>query len=232
MIPTPALAGEGAGGTRASTSTPLGFPARAVRTIDVGAISTWLLTFAVVLYLALDGGGYDLVVRNQLAIALWWGLLLCGVLGLLANRPRGRLAWFAAGSFGCFLLWTGIASTSSVSIERSLDELSRVACYLGVFALGLSIHRDRERAIRHTAGALATAVVVVAAVAVLSRARPETFAAAQQTASLLPNVRARLSWPLNYWNGLATLMVLGLPLLVAIACSARRLLIRAAAAGA
>lgn len=232
MNPTPAIAGRPEGGTGASASTPVGLPARSLQKVDVGAASVWLLTFAVVLYLALDGGGYDLVVRNQLGIAVWWGLLLCGALGLLANRPRGRLAWFAAGGFAGFLLWTGITATSSVSAERSLDEVSRVACYLGVFALGLSIHRDRQRAIRHTTSALAAAVAVVAAVAVLARLRPDTFAGAGQTGSLLPYIRVRLSWPLNYWNGLASLMVLGLPLLLSVACSARRLLIRAAAAGA
>jgi hypothetical protein len=231
MTPTPVIAGgpEGTGGTTAVT--PVGLPARAWQTIDVGAVSTWLLTFAVVLYLALAGGGYDLVVRNQVGIAVWWGLLLCGVLGVLANRPRGRLAWLAGGAFGCFLLWTGITATSSVSFERSLTELSRIACYLGVLALGLSIHRDRDRAIRHTVAAVASAVAVVAVLAVISRLRPLTFANATQTASLLPNVRGRLAWPLNYWNGLATLMVLGLPLLLAMACSARRLVTRAVAAG-
>lgn len=204
---------------------------RGWRAIEPRFIAAWLLSFAIVLYLALDGGGYDLVVRNQVGIAVWWGVLLCGVLGLLPNRPRGRIAWIAAGGLGCFLLWTGLGVTWSVSTERSFAELSRVACYLGVFALGLAIHRDREQALRHTLGAMATAVTVVAAVAVLSRLRPETFSAAGQTASLLPGTQGRLAWPLNYWNGLSELMVLGLPVLLGLACSARRLVIRATAAG-
>jgi O-antigen ligase/polysaccharide polymerase Wzy-like membrane protein len=49
---------------------------------------------------------------------------------------------------------------------------------------------------------------------------------------LLPSTRGRLAWPLNYWNGLAALMALGLPALLGLACSARKLVIRAAAAGA
>src|SRR5262249_10451747 len=58
----------------------------------------------------------------------------------------------------------------------------------------------------------------------------DLFAGAQQTASFLPGTEGRLGWPLNYWNALAALMALGLPLLLGTATSARTLLVRAAAA--
>jgi O-antigen ligase len=107
-----------------------------------------------------------------------------------------------------------------------------VAGYLGVLALGVGLHRDREAAVRHTIAAIASAIVIVAALAVASRLHPGLFSGAQQTESFLPGTQSRLSWPLNYWNALAALTALGLPLLLAIATSARTLRAQAAAAGA
>jgi hypothetical protein len=134
--------------------------------------------------------------------------------------------------FGGFVVWTALATTWSLSSERSLDELSRVACYFGLLLLGISIHRERGRAVRHTVHAVAAAVVLVACLALASRLRPELFGAAHQTATYLPGTEGRLGWPLNYWNALAALLALGLPLLLSIATSARTLPGQAAAAGA
>ncbi len=200
--------------------------------VDVHGASVWLLTFAIVLYLALNGGGYDLVVRNQVGIAVWWGVLVTALLGLLPVGRFGLTARVSVLLLGVFVVWTGVTSSWSASIERSFEQLSLVACYLGFFVVGLCVHRDRERAIRQTLGSVATAIALVALLAVISRLRPGTFPNAQQTAALLPNTKSRLSWPLNYWNGLGALMALGLPLLLAVATSARRLLLQAAAAGA
>ena len=73
---------------------------------------------------------------------------------------------------------------------------------------------------------------MVACLALASRLRPDLFPAAYQTASFLPGAAGRLGWPLNYWNALAALMALGVPLLLAIATSARTLWAQAAAAAA
>jgi len=205
---------------------------RALRQLDTRMVSVWGLTCAVVLYLALDGGGYDVVVRNQVGVVVWWAVLVAAAVGVI---PGGRLSSQARGAIamlGAFVVWTALAATWSQSSERSLDELSRVACYLGVLLLALMLHRDRETALRNTLGALGTVIVAVAAVAVISRLRPGSFSGAGQTAAFLPGSHQRLAWPLNYWNGLAALMAVGLPLLLAIAASARRLIVQAIAAGA
>ena len=200
--------------------------------IDVRAAAIWVLAGGLVLYLAVDGGGYDLIVRNQAGIVVWWVVIVGAAAGVLPAGRFGRLAWAGLALFGAFAIWTALASTWSISSERSLQELSRVVCYLGVLVLGLAVHRDRESAVRHTIAAVGAAVAVVAALAVLSRLRPEMFSGAGQTASFLTGTHGRLAWPLNYWNGLAALMALGLPLLLAIATSARTLRSQAMAAGA
>jgi hypothetical protein len=203
-----------------------------LRRLRPDAVRTWALVATVVLYLSVDGGGYDLVVRSQVAIVVWWIVLVGAAWGLLPAGRWTRTAWIAAALFGSFVVWTALAATWSMSSERSLEELSRVACYFGLLLLGISIHRDRERAVRHTVNAVAAAVVVVACLALASRLRPDLFASADQTASFLPGTEGRLGWPLNYWNALAALLAIGLPLLLAIATSARTLVAQAGAAAA
>ena len=180
----------------------------------------------------MDGGGYDLVVSSQVAIVVWWIVLVGAAWGLLPAGRWSRVAWVAVGLFGAFVAWTALASTWSLSSERSLEELSRVTFYFGLLLLALAIHRDRERAVRHTVNAVGAAVAVVACLALASRLRPDLFPAAAQTSSFLPGTAGRLGWPLNYWNALAALLALGLPLLLATATSARTLWAQAAAAAA
>jgi hypothetical protein len=201
-----------------------------LRRIDPAAISTWALVGGLVLYLGIDGGGYDIVVHSQVAIIVWWVVLLGATWGFLPVARTSRVGWAGLGLFGGFVAWTAVASTWSLSSERSLQSLSLVAGYLGVLVLGLAVHRDRERALRQTMGAIASAIVLVAILAVLSRLRPGLFHSAGQTASFLGGTQARLNWPLNYWNALAALMVLGVPLLLALATSARSIRAQAAAA--
>src|SRR5690348_15197025 len=213
-------------------SRPVTWRSRSVRRFDPDALRTWALVASVVLYLAVDGGGYDLVVRSQVAIVVWWIVLVGAAWGLLPAGRLSRTAWVAAGLFGGFVAWTALASTWSLSSDRSLQELSRVAFYFGLLLLGIAIHRDRERAVRHTIQAVAAAVALVACLALASRLRPDLFPAADQTASFLPGTAGRLGWPLNYWNALAALLALGLPLLLALATSARTLAGQATAAAA
>jgi hypothetical protein len=200
--------------------------------IDGRTLATWALAGGLVLYLALDGGGYDIVVSSQAGVVVWWMVLVGAAWGVLPAGRLSRTAWTALALFGGFVAWTALASTWSVSSEDSLQELSRVATYLAVLLLALAIHRDRETAVRNTLQAVAAAVILVAGLALVSRLRPGLFPAAQQTGQFLPGEQGRLGWPLNYWNALAALIALGLPLVLAIATSARTLRAQAAAAAA
>ncbi len=192
----------------------------------------WGLTIGLVLYLGIDGGGYDLVVRSDAGVVVWWLVLLGAVAGILPSARLSRTGWAALGAFGAFVIWSGLSSGWSLSTERSLDELSRLVSYGGVLVLAVATFGDRERALRHVVAALATAIAALALLALISRLVPDAFPAARTTGALLPNIRSRLSWPLNYWGALAALMALGLPLLLAVATSARSLLTQALAAGA
>ena len=195
-------------------------------------LSLWLLSAGLVLYLGIDGGGYDTVVHSQAAVVIWWILLLGAAWGILPRQRVGRAGRAAIALFGGFVAWSALATTWSASTERSLSSISLVAGYLGVLVLGLALMPEREAALRHVTGAVAGAITFIAALAVASRLRPDLFPAAHQTAAFLPGTQGRLAWPLNYWNALACLMAIGLPLVWAQATSVRSLRWQAAAGGA
>ena len=178
----------------------------------------WILCGTLVLYLGIDGGGYDLVVRNEAGVVVSWVLLLGAAFGVLPATRFSRAGKVALCLFGGFLLWSAIASTWSLSSERSLQEVSRLACYFGVLLLALTTYGDRRRGLAHAVGAVATALVVIIALALVSRLRPGIFPGSQGASFL---AGSRLNWPLDYWNGLAALVSLAVPLLLSLATSAR-----------
>ncbi|MEA2144419.1 MAG: hypothetical protein QOG59_6, partial [Solirubrobacteraceae bacterium] len=200
--------------------------------VNVQAVRIWALVTALMLYLGLQAGGYDIVVSSEAGIVVWWTVLIALAWGILPAAGLTRAAWAAIVLLAAFLIWSALASTWSLSVERGLQETSRLACYFGVLVLALTGHRDRQVALRHTVGALATAVVVLCGLGLLSRLSPDVFPAAQTTASYLPGAHQRLSWPLNYWNAVGALGAIGLPLLLGLAARGRSLLAQALAAGA
>ncbi len=199
--------------------------------MDEAALATWALGGGLVLYLGLDGGGYGVVVSSQVGLVLWWIVLVGAAWKVLPAGRLTRAAWAGLALFGGFVGWTALASNWSLSSERSLQDLSLVASYLGVLLLAIAIHRDREQAVRHSVNAIGAAVVTVAVLALISRLFPTAFPAAHVTGAFLGSAaRGRLSWPLNYWNGLGALVALGMPLVLSIATSARTLRVQAVAA--
>ena len=198
------------------------------RKVDWNAVSTWLLGFGLIVYLGLRGGGYDPLVHDQVGIVVWW-ILLAGVLvGALPHRRLSPLAWCALGLLGGFAAWTAFSLGWTESVERTSSDLALVGSYLGVFALALFMRGRRSG--RRMVAAVGTGIVLVSTIALLSRLHPGWFSEAQQTAKFLPSARGRLSYPLNYWNGLAALVAVGLPLLLQLATCAKTVFFRALAA--
>src|SRR5918994_7611932 len=193
------------------------------------ALAGWLLPFALVLYLALKGGGYDEVIRGEVGIAVWWVVLLGALVGVLPAARIRWIGWVGLGLLIAFGFWTAIGVVWSDSAGRSAAEIGRIAMYAGVFAFALAVQgRD---GLRRTVSAVATAIAVVAALALLSRLHPAWFPS-NDVARLIPNVKARLNYPLNYWNGLAAFTAMGIPLVLVAAARARYIALQALAAAA
>jgi hypothetical protein len=197
--------------------------------VDPQGVSVWLLGFGLIVYLALNGGGYEPVIRNQLGIAVWWGVLLGLAVGAL---PLNRLrygSWVALGLLAAYVGWVALSYIWTDAPQDTVADLGRVVTYLGVFALALSIRSSKGA--RRMVSALGAGIAVVAIFALLSRMHPAWFPAAREMANLQSN-RYRLAWPLGYWNADASLIAIGLPLVLYVACSARHILTQALAAAA
>ncbi len=197
--------------------------------VDPPAIAAWTLAFSLVCYLALSNGGYDTIVRSEVGIAVWWVVLLGALSGVLPTR-FGRAGWLAIGLLAGFAAWTGIAASWSESAERTVVELGRVAMYVGVLVLAIAL--QGRAAARHTINGLACAIALITLLAVLSRLHPQWFPANDQQEFLGADAARKLSYPLNYWNALAALVAMGVPLLLGVALAARTLAGQALAAAA
>ncbi len=192
------------------------------------AVAGFGIPFVLIAYLAMKAGGYDLVVRNQVGIIVWWLVLLGVAAGLMPVTRVTRAGWIALGVLGALVLWTGLATlTWTGSAERGMVELSRVASLLGVFALLLLVQgRD---GLRRSVSATGAAIGAVAVVALLSRFQPDLVSATEIPGNF---PASRLNYPLEYWNGLAALLAMGMTALLWSASMGRSILGRALSAGA
>ena len=81
-----------------STTMRSGAAQEHARRFDWSAVATWVLGFGLVVYLGLEGGGYDPLVHDQVGIAVWWILLAGVVVGALPRRPPDRACLCRAGA--------------------------------------------------------------------------------------------------------------------------------------
>lgn len=192
-------------------------------------LGAWTLGFAAPLYLALRGGGYEALLRDQVGLVLWWIVLLGVLLGVLPATRLSRHQRLTLAALVAFAAWTGLSALWSQSGERTVAELSRLSTYAAFLTLALLSVRAQAR--RWLVGGITTAIGTIAGLALLSRLHPAWFPP-DQTAQFLPGSRSRLNYPLNYWNGLAAMMALGIPLALHFATQARGLALRGLCAAA
>ncbi|MGN6170578.1 MAG: O-antigen ligase family protein, partial [Solirubrobacteraceae bacterium] len=187
-----------------------------LRPWQVETTVTWLIGFVPVSYLALSGGGFDLVTRSEVGILIWWGLLLGAIVGVVPRTRWTWAGWTAVALLTGFFAWTWIATGWTQSEERTLIEVARLASYLGVLVLGLCLVTRAN--VASLLNGLACAVLLVSGLAVLSRIQPSWFPP-PPAQSLYPTVR--LAYPFDYPDGVGEFAALGLPLLLFTATSAR-----------
>jgi hypothetical protein len=180
-------------------------------------VATGVLPFALVLYLALANGGYAPIVRTEVGIVVWWIVLLGALVGVIPVRRVGTGGWLAIALLGAFICWMAIGFTWTESVERSFDEVARVTIYLGVLVYAVAV--QGSDGLRRTVAAVGAAIGVVGVIALLSRFEPSLFPP-DEPARFFSGASERLNYPLNYWNGLAALMAVGIPLLLAVGARA------------
>ena len=195
--------------------------------LRVGGAWLSLAVAAPVVALAFSGGGYALGVRSPVAVAVWWAAGLAIALGLWPRTPLPRPAAQALALLGG-LAALAIASTAwASSAEAAIEEAGRSTFYAGVLLLVVAAAR-RGGAARWADGC-AAAIAAVGLVALASRLLPALGLGAG--AAQFFEGELYLSYPLDYWNGLAAFVALSFPLLLRIALDGRSAAVRGLAIG-
>lgn len=197
---------------------------------DVTSVFIWLAVFGLVFSVALEGGGYFEGVRSQAGILVWWAILLGVATGFLPFRKPNAQSWIAIALFGLFTLWVAASLIWTESAERTGADLGRFAMLLGIFVFSVFI--VRAKGTRRMISAIGTAIAAIALLALLSRLHPQWFHVTVVLAEQFPASTERLSYPLDYWNGLGILIAAGLPLVLHMATSLKSLGLRSLAVAA
>jgi hypothetical protein len=177
---------------------------------------------------ALAYGGYGLTTRSIVAVVVWWAIILGLGLGLLPFRSPTRAAYLSGGLLACLGLLTGFSLLWSMSPEQSFLEFNRVTLYLGLLVLAV-LAGTRANALRWANG-LALGIAIVGLLALTTRLLPGLIPGGEEVTSI-SNARARLAFPLGYWNALGILLAIGYPLLLRSAGAARSAVARALTVG-
>ncbi len=166
-------------------------------------LEPWLVALAtaglVVLY-CLRNGTYDLVARGEMSLLIWIALGLGWATGVFPRERPSRFLWPVVAGFLGLAIWTTIALGWTESDERTVIELGRVIHHAGVFLLAASVlTRSSWRA---ALGGLTAGLVLVAWLGLFNWLYPDSIA--------VDDIRRvfgaqRLSYPLDYFNGMATL---------------------------
>ena len=172
-----------------------------------------------VFWLAYDQGSYTLTSRNSIAVIVLWTIVLASAAGFWPAARVPGAALVSGALLGAFALWTGLSALWAASSESAFNEFDRVFLYLAIFTLAV-VASPRGSARRWLAG-LALGLTAVGVIALVSRLFPHSFEAPAELAQSFPTASKRLSFPVDYWNALATLVALAIPCLLYFAAEAR-----------
>jgi O-Antigen ligase len=185
----------------------------------VGPAVVFLATAGLLVLYALRGGSYDIVVRQEMGLAVWWLLGLGFALGVLPRAPIPPLRLMGAAALLLFAVWIAIGLGSTESSERTTAELARVVAYVGILLLPLSL-LDRHTWRAAVAG-LVAAGLLVAVLGVASRLFPDAFPKDLVSASFRGE---RLNYPFHYWNAVGSWASMSIALALAWSAHARHLI--------
>jgi O-antigen ligase len=153
-----------------------------------------LAPIALILGLALAGGGFDVTPRHVAGLAAWMVVVALILLGTASRATLAGPVYWAVGLIGGLSLLSALSSLWSGSAELSVVEADRVLVYLGFFLAAFLIAQTEKRRQRFAEG-LAISLALVALLALASRLLPNFVEVGD---SFLTT--ARLTYPLGYWN--------------------------------
>ncbi len=188
-------------GLRETGAAPGARRRRAVRAGRTFALFCILALLAAIGVLSVLSGGYILQ-RTAPVILAFAALAIVGVWRArhLDRPPRAYLIALAA--FAAFVAWAGLSVLWSTGPDLSWVAFDVAALYLAVMA-ALGLLPGGPRQLRLAAHGFALLVVLIAAWAFLGKVVPDVVTHA--------HIFARLRAPIGYWNVLAGMIVMAVP---------------------
>jgi hypothetical protein len=162
------------------------------------------------LVLAFQGGGYDIVVRQEFGLVLWWSIAILALLGLIPRSRPSRPARVALAALAGMVGWSLLTLAWTASAERTFAEVARLIVLASIPVIAyLGLHRATWR---QAADGAIVALLTLPLVALSGRLVPELPWADASNAF----EGRRLLGPLEYWNAMAAwgAMAFGASLLV------------------
>ena len=162
--------------------------------------------------IALADGGFAPTAFAATGLAVWLAAVIGIATGLL---PRDELPVPAVATGLCLAALAGLIAISitwAADDGQAFEDAVKALAYLGVFALVVVGSRRGEA--RPWLSGLAIGLVGVGTIALLARFQPSLLGEPDaELATGLPAVLGRLTYPIGYWNGLATAMAAAVVLL-------------------
>jgi len=163
---------------------------------------------ALIVGLAVAGGGFDVSTRHIAGLAVWLIVVALLVFGAAAGAKLARPLYAAGGLIVGLSLLCAISSLWSGSIELSVIEAGRVLVYLGFFLATFLIVQTDQRRQRFAEG-MAIAIAAVALLGLGSRLLPHVLNVSDSIGT-----GPRLRYPLGYWNANGAIFGIGVAMLL------------------
>jgi O-antigen ligase len=163
---------------------------------------------ALIVGLALAGGGFEVGARHIAGLAVWLVVVGLLVLGAASATTLKKPFYWTAGSILGLSLLSAISSLWSGSVELSVIEADRVLVYLSFFLAAFLIAQTNQRRQRFAEG-LVISIAVVALLGLGSRLIPHVLEVSDSLGT-----GPRLRYPLGYWNANGAMFGIGIALLL------------------
>ncbi len=220
-VPTVSGAGSAASGPAASGPAASGRPITARPRARAGLPVALL---AVAGYSIFAQGAIDIPQGTYAQVALAVIALVAAALGLGPGRvaiTADRRAWAGLGLLGAFAVWNGLSLLWTVAPEDTWLQTNRAIAYALMVALALAVGSGSRQAVERLALGWLAIAVLAALYALGGKVAPgvhvDGVVNLDHTA-----VFSRLRAPLDYWNALALMCVLAVPVAIVLAADRSR----------
>jgi O-antigen ligase len=169
------------------------------------------------------GGSSDATIPwvGGAALAAAAGAVAATLAGVLEGPRLAALGAAGVALFTSFVLWNGLTAVWSVDPARSWSYFNRGLVYLAFLGLGLYA----GALVRRAPARIAAAFALLAAAAVVWALCGKVFPALNPDGGRI----ARLREPVGYWNALALLLAMAMPVALAFAAGPRKRSVRTGA---